>query len=153
VLALALATLALGAAAVADASARQPALDQYVPSLPGASGNGAPRAGAPAQPGVLPAAVRTRLARQRDAALLLRIATAPGLGAPAPVRTPGHGAGPAAGRASRTPDGAALGALGAAVREPAVLALLAGMLLSAATLLGLAVAQRRSATAIRREEH
>jgi len=132
----------LAAIAVPGAAARPPALDQYVPSLPGASGSGAPRLTAPARPAALPAALRARLARQPDGPLLLRIATAPGLGAPRAARTrraPGGGRVAAA----APPNGSAAGAARDALHEPAVLALLAGMLLSAGVLLVLARMQRR----------
>jgi hypothetical protein len=137
------AALGLGVVAVTDASARQPALDQYVPSLPGAAGNQGPRLGGAARPEVLPAAVRARLAHQRDGSLLLRIATAPGLGAPADHSTRRPARGSVAASASASPDGFVSGAVRAAAREPAVLALLGGVLLSTCVLLGLAHAQRR----------
>jgi hypothetical protein len=147
VIAFALATLGLATLASADARARQPALDQYVPSLPGATGDQTPRLGGPASPAALPPALRARLRRQRDGGLLLRIATAPGLGAPsrASASRHGHGGGvPASGSDSApAPGGSTFAAARDAVREPAVLALLGGMLLSMCALLGLALVQRR----------
>ncbi len=141
---MALAALGLGAVATDDSSAREPALDQYVPSLPSAAGNQAPRLGSPALPAALPPAVRARLLRQPDGVLLLRIATAPGLGAPPAARTRRHDG--ASGRdAPAAADGSAFAAVRSAVREPALLALLGGILASACALLGIALAQRRRA--------
>ena len=145
--ALALAVLTLATVAPAVAVARESAFDQYVPSLPGAGGGQVPRLGGPTAPAALAPDARARLLRQPDGALLLRIATARGLGAPPPARArrrgPGGGAGDAG--AASAADGSALAAVRGAVREPAVLALLGGMLASGCALLGLALAQRRRA--------
>lgn len=104
--------VALLAAPVTTAVASPPAVDQYTTHLPGAGGNsGLASSSAPvAQPGQLPAAVRTALTG-RDGQLLTLIATAPGLGAPAVNESAGGGA--SGGGGSPTPAAAVEGASGA----------------------------------------
>jgi len=80
--------LATTAGAAPGSASDQPAFDQYVPSLPTADGRSASPAGDGAAAS-LPPALRARLARQPDGALLRAVAEDQALGAP-PAAAPGR---------------------------------------------------------------
>jgi hypothetical protein len=83
----ALASVATACPAWAGSARDQPAFDQYVPSLPSADGEGAVAGKGSRTP--LPGALRERLARQPDGALLRAVAGSKALGAP-DVEAPGR---------------------------------------------------------------
>jgi hypothetical protein len=145
--------MALPAVASASSDATSPSLDQYVESVPTATGD-RPEPGASGSQGGLPSSTERDIAQQggSDAPALEAVAGSPALGAPPASSNGGKGARPGAGngRSAVPPATAAPSALDAATTAAsgddagAAPWLLAGMLLLTAVAAGVALARRRA---------
>ena len=132
----------------ATAQSKDPAVDQYVESVPSAGGDRAPGSRAPSGSGDLPAGVRREIQRTGgdDAETLKAMASSPALGAPKNQRRPAQGAG-----RSTAPSGLGAG-IGAATNDDgdSLLWLLAGVIAVTAAIGATALRSRARPPRLRR---